>query len=278
MHDEGMSALEWADAAEPRAAVPRGHAPARERGLHVAIIMDGSGRWAQAHGLPRVEGHRAGAAAVRRIVEAAPALGIRTLTLFAFSSDNWKRPPGEVGPLMALMRDFLLDFRETAAARGVRVDVIGRRDRLSRDLLAAVEAAASTTARGRDLHLRLAIDYSARDAIVRAACRLAARTAPGLEDLLARHAPPAEYFQRALSEALHASLPAPDVDLLIRTGGEQRLSDFLLWECAYAELYFTRRMWPEFGPSDLEAAMRDFGARERRFGRLPAERRGARGA
>ena len=253
-----MSALEWADVAGPRAAAAAGHEAVRTHGLHVAIIMDGSGRWAEARGMPRVEGHRAGAAVVQGVVEAAPGLGIGTLTLFAFSSDNWKRPPEEVAPLMALLRDFLCEFREVAAARRFRIEVIGRRDRLSADLRAAIEAAAAATANGRTLHLRLAIDYSGRDVILRAAGRLAGLRAPAAED-----------FLRALREAQHASLPVSDVDLLIRTGGEQRLSDFLLWECAYAELYFTRCMWPEFGVTDLEAAIRDFRARERRFGRLP---------
>jgi undecaprenyl diphosphate synthase len=229
------------------------------RGLHVAIIMDGSGRWAEARGCPRLEGHRAGAAVVRRIVGAAPSFGVGTLTLFAFSADNWKRPPSEVAALLALLRDFLADFRSAAARDGIRIEVIGRRDRLSADLLAAIEAAESATWAGRRLHLRIAIDYSGRDAILRAARSLAGAGEPDTEA-----------FLRALATSHHSSPGAPDVDLLIRTGGEQRLSDFLLWELAYAELYFTKRMWPEFGVADLEAAIRDFRTRERRFGRLPA--------
>jgi len=227
------------------------------RGLHVAIIMDGSGRWAVARGRPRLEGHRAGAQAVRRIVEAAPALGIGTLTLFAFSAANWRRPQEEVAVLMALLRDFLVGFRDLAARRGFRIEVIGRRDRLSRDLLAAIEAAVAATRAGRVLQLRLAIDYSGRDAILRAARNLASAPAPDPDD-----------FRSALAAAHHAAPGAPDVDLLIRTGGEQRLSDFLLWECAYAELYFTKRMWPEFEIADLEEAIDDFRSRERRFGSL----------
>ena len=232
--------------------------PGAPRGLHVAIIMDGSGRWAEARGSSRLEGHRAGAAVVRRIVSAAPSFGVGTLTLFAFSADNWKRPPAEVAALLALLRDFLLDFRSEAVRAGIRVEVIGRRDRLSADLLAAIEAAAAATRTGRRLHLRIAIDYSGRDAILRAAMSLARDDEPDTEA-----------FRRALANSHDSSPGVPDVDLLIRTGGEQRLSDFLLWESAYAELYFTKRMWPEFGVSDLEAAIRDFRTRERRFGRVP---------
>jgi undecaprenyl diphosphate synthase len=227
------------------------------RGLHVAIIMDGNGRWAVARGLPRLAGHRRGAGAVRRVVEAAPALGIGTLTLYAFSADNWKRPPHEVRGLMRLFRRHLDGERPALVRDGVRMTVIGRRDRLPPDVLAAVTAVEAATAAGRALRLRIAIDYSARDAIVRAARRL---------DGAATREAFAQWLGRAYSEAHEA----PDVDLLIRTGGEQRLSDFLLWECAYAELYFTDRMWPEFAGRDLAAAVRTFSARQRRFGGLPA--------
>jgi undecaprenyl diphosphate synthase len=225
--------------------------------LHVAVIMDGSGRWAATRGLPRGAGHRQGVEAVRRIVEAAPGLGIGTLTLFAFSSDNWQRPAREVAVLMQLIRGYLQEETDRFVAGGIRVNMIGRRDRLPPSLLAAIEAVETATVGGRGLHLRLAVDYSAREAILRAACRLS--------DIGALSP---EAFSRLLGEADHAGAVAPDVDLLIRAGGEQRLSDFLLWECAYAELVFTKRMWPDFEAADLEAAINEFRRRERRFGRL----------
>ena len=225
-------------------------------GLHVAIIMDGNGRWARARGLPRAAGHRAGVEAVRRVVRTAPGLGIGTLTLDAFSSDNWQRPQAEVATLLRLLHEYLLTETNRCAAHGVRLSVIGRRDRLSAGLRETIEAAESATAAGQAFHLRLAVDYSAREAIFRAACRFYKVTE------LSR-----ESFARVLGEVNHDG--ARDVDLLIRTGGEQRLSDFLLWESAYAELVFTPRMWPEFDAADLEAAVGAFHARERRFGCLP---------
>jgi undecaprenyl diphosphate synthase len=228
------------------------------RGLHVAVIMDGNGRWANARGMPRVAGHRAGAKAVRRVVEAAPGLGIGTLTLYAFSSDNWQRPPREVGALMRLFRGYLASETARLVENGVRLTVIGRRDRLPEVLARAIAGAEAATAGGARLHLRLAIDYSARDAILRAAA-----LADGRE--LDRAA-----FAALLAEAMGAAEPAPDVDLLVRSGGEQRVSDFLLWECAYAELWFTPRMWPDFDAAALGEAVEDFHARDRRFGRVKA--------
>ena len=226
--------------------------------LHVAIIMDGNGRWAAARGWPRTAGHRAGADAVRRVVEAAPDAGIRVLTLYAFSSDNWKRPPGEVATLMKLFRAYLDQETARCIEKGVRVSVIGRRDRLSLALCAAIEATENATAAGDLLHVRVAVDYSSRDAILDAAARLrAAREVTR------------ETFTRLLVGDHRGASPVADVDLLIRTGGEQRLSDFLLWECAYAELYFTPVMWPEFTAADLEAAVSQFHNRERRFGGVP---------
>jgi len=200
--------------------------------LHVAIVMDGNGRWAGRRGLPRVAGHRAGAEAVRRIVEAAPGLGIGALTLYAFSADNWKRPPGEVAALMRLFARYVRAEVPRLLEGGVRLEVVGRRDRLPVPLVTAIAAAESATAGGVRLVLRLALDYSSRWAI-------------------------------------GAGVRLPDVDLLVRTGGEQRLSDFLLWESAYAELYFVETMWPDFGAADLAAAVAAFHARERRFGGLP---------
>ncbi len=220
--------------------------------------MDGNGRWAVARGLPRVAGHRAGALAVRRTVEAAARCGIRTLTLYAFSSDNWQRPAEEVTALMQLLDEYLHRELAECVEQGIRISVIGRRDRLPAGLVQAITAAQAATAAGQRLHLRIAVDYSARDSILRAALAVNGAGRLSRED-----------FARMLGQAVHAGEPAPDVDLLIRTGGEQRLSDFLLWECAYAELHFTPRMWPDFDAADLEAALRDFHARQRRFGRVP---------
>jgi undecaprenyl diphosphate synthase len=200
--------------------------------LHVAVVMDGNGRWATRRGVPRVVGHRAGAEAVRRVVEAAPALGIAALTLYAFSADNWKRPTGEVTALMRLFARYLRSETARLRAHDVHLEIVGRRDRLPAQLVAAIALAEGATVTGSRLRLRLAIDYSARWAI-------------------------------------RAGAILPDVDLLIRTGGEQRLSDFLLWECAYAELYFSETMWPEFGAAELGRAVAAFQARERRFGSLP---------
>jgi undecaprenyl diphosphate synthase len=230
---------------------------ASPQGLHLAIIMDGNGRWATRQGLPREAGHRAGVQAVHRVVEAAQALGIGTLTLFAFSGDNWHRPVREVEQLLALFEDYLRTQKDSFAARGIRLSVIGRRDRFAASLRAAAEAAEAATAGGRAMRLRLALDYSGRDAILRTARRF--------------HEPPlatAEAFARLLGRLIHDASPAPDVDLLIRSGGEQRLSDFMLWEIAYAELVFTDRMWPDFDAADLEAALREYYRRERRFGRI----------
>jgi undecaprenyl diphosphate synthase len=224
--------------------------------LHVAIIMDGNGRWAVERGMPRVAGHRAGAAAVKRTVEAAPGLGIDTLTLFAFSADNWRRPRVEVDALMTLLEEFLGREAGHCAGSGVRLSVTGRRDRLPRTVLAAIAGAEAATAGGDRLDLRLAVDYSGREALLAAATALVGSDATGPEGLGAAVA------------TVTRAWPPRDVDLLIRTGGEQRLSDFLLWECAYAELVFTPVRWPDFGASDLEAALACFHRRERRFGGL----------
>jgi len=226
--------------------------------LHVAILLDGNGRWAASRGLPRSEGHRAGVAAVRRVVRAAPALGIGTLTLYAFSANNWERPAGEVASLLSLLENYLRVEARECAANGVRLRVIGRRDRIPAALVEAIESAERITSAGRALEVRIALDYSSREAILRASCWMLSSL-----EVTDRE------FARRLGQVTHAGGPAPDVDLLIRTGGERRLSDFMLWECAYAELFFTSRMWPEFDAADLEAAVDDFLGRERRFGRLP---------
>src|SRR5271165_4230722 len=221
--------------------------------LHVAIIMDGNGRWANARGLPRIAGHRTGADAVRRTVEAAPGLGISVLTLYAFSTDNWRRPAREVSALMKLLGRYLAQETDRCVANGVRLQAIGRRDRLPVPIVALLEEAERKTASGRRLLLRLAIDYSSRQSILDAAAKLTDQARPLTEE--------------QLSETV-----GPDVDLLIRTSGEQRLSDFLLWECAYAEMVFTRRMWPEFSTEDLASAVDEFHRRDRRFGAVtPAD-------
>lgn len=237
-------------------------------GLHVAIIMDGNGRWARSRGLSRTRGHREGAAAVRRVVEAAPELGIRTLTLYAFSADNWKRPRPEVNALMRLLHRYLRTETAELVEKGVRVTLLGRRDRLPSRVLSAAEAAEEATRDGERLELRLAIDYSARDALVRAA------------ELLRGSAEPVcpERFCAALSQAMNSRGGTQDVDLLIRTSGEERLSDFLLWECAYAEFVFTPTLWPDFTGEDLAKAVETFQTRERRFGGLSAEPAAARQA
>lgn len=226
-------------------------------GLHVGIIMDGNGRWAAGRGRRRTAGHREGAGTVRRVVEAAPGLGIGTLTLFAFSADNWRRPAAEVRALMRLFREYLRAEVERCRRNHVRLEVIGRRDRLAPALRRAVESAESATAGGTRLLLRIALDYSARDAILRAAQCLRDGTIPTRSS-----------FTRLLAIVDHGT-PVPELDLLIRTGGERRLSDFQLWEAAYAELFFTDTMWPDFGAEQLAEAVRDFAARERRFGALP---------
>jgi undecaprenyl diphosphate synthase len=229
---------------------------------HVAIIMDGNGRWAAQRGWPRPAGHRAGATAVRNVIEAAPELGIGTLSLYAFSSDNWHRPQGEVASLMRLFVRYLRQETTRCVETGVSVSVIGRRDRVPDMVRAAVESCEAATARGGTLHLRLAIDYSARHAIREAACAAAAARVPADD-------PVAELGRRIRGRAPNGA-EVPDVDLLIRTGGEQRLSDFMLWECAYAELYFTPVLWPDFGAAQLGEAVASFRGRERRFGRLGA--------
>jgi len=222
--------------------------------LHVAIIMDGNGRWAERRGLTRSQGHEAGSEALRRVVTAAPDLGIGTLTVFAFSSDNWRRQETEVSGLFELMRRYLDSETDELVRNDVKLTFVGRRDRLSDALIADVKRAEAATEWGGALHLRVAADYSGREAILRAAASAGLRSPLTPENF----------------SALVAGEPGiPDVDLLIRTSGEQRLSDFMLWECAYAELYFTTRLWPDFGADDLEQAVAAFHARERRFGATP---------
>jgi undecaprenyl diphosphate synthase len=224
--------------------------------LHVGIIMDGNGRWAIRQRLSRLRGHEAGVEAIRRVVEAAPKQGVGTLTLYAFSSDNWRRPKAEVSALMSLLRFYLSNEVEALVRNGVRLTVIGRRDRLPAGISDAIGRAEAATARGETLHLRIAVDYSARDSILNAVARaahLGGLTRENFSDLITGEA------------------GLRDVDLVIRTSGEKRLSDFLLWESAYAELHFTEKMWPDFGPADLGEALTSFHGRERRFGGLAPE-------
>lgn len=225
--------------------------------LHIAIIMDGNGRWARQRNLPRSAGHNAGAQALLDTIEAAGARDIHTLTVYAFSSDNWSRPTAETNALMTLIRNKIRKEMHRCRKENIRLSVIGRRDRLPRKLVETINEAEALTADGVLLHLRLAIDYSGRFALEHAA-RFLSGNGNGA-------------FPRALGRAYHNSEPAKDVDLLIRTGGEQRLSDFLLWECAYAELYFTDCWWPEFGARELDLALDEFHQRQRRFGRLASQ-------
>jgi undecaprenyl diphosphate synthase len=225
--------------------------------MHVGIIMDGNGRWAIERGMPRTAGHRAGAAVVRAVVEAAARSRVDVLTLYAFSSDNWARPRTEVAALMRLLRRHLVSEAPRSVANGIRVNVIGRRDRLEPRLLSAIDSIERATAACGRLLLRIAVDYSARRAIFDAA-----RAAGSMRALTC--------FERRLARATHAAARAGDVDLLIRTGGERRLSDFLLWECAYAELVFSDTYWPDFTEGEFRAALAEFARRERRFGRVLA--------
>mgnify|MGYP001290697546 CR=1 FL=1 len=238
-----------------RASGPGACEPAAPR--HVAVIMDGNGRWATRRGLPRAVGHRAGARAVSRLVEAARRRGIGTLTLYAFSSDNWRRPAGEVEALMALLEKYLGREARRCEKNGIRLRVIGRRDRLAPALVRAIELAEAATRCGAAMELRIAVDYSGRDAILRAIPLLPKGGPPERGDLL-----------WALGSAGHGG--APEVDLLVRTGGESRVSDFLVWEAAYAELFFSERLWPDEVAADLDEALAWYAGRQRRFGGLPS--------
>jgi undecaprenyl diphosphate synthase len=228
-------------------------------GPHLAVIMDGNGRWATAHGMSRPAGHEAGLRTARNIVEAAVRQGVGTLTLYAFSADNWKRPGREVTALMRLFRRALLGEAKRCLKNGVRLTILGRRDRLPSSLRHTVEEAESLTLGGSRMHLRVAIDYSSRDVMLRAAAALHGEH------------PSREEFPALLARLDPDPLPAREVDLLIRTGGEQRLSDFLLWECAYAEFRFEKKMWPDYNEEDLAEGLADFRSRSRRFGLAPEQ-------
>ena len=225
---------------------------------HIAIIMDGNGRWAQSRGLPRIAGHRRGAEAVRRTLTAATELGIPYLTLFGFSSENWKRPLSEIDDLMGLLRHYLRGEIAELHRNGVRLRVIGEVGRLSADIITLIDNAQALTRDNRAINLTIALSYGGRAEIAAAARAIAAKVKSGKLPL------------DAIDEELIAShlftADLPDPDLLIRTSGEQRISNFLLWQCAYAELVFTKTLWPDFGRADLEQAIADYSGRERRYG------------
>jgi undecaprenyl diphosphate synthase len=228
--------------------------------MHIAIIMDGNGRWATQRGLPRTAGHIEGAKAVRATVETAARADIKILTLYAFSSANWARPPSEIAALMRLFGQYLFTETRRCVEQSIRINVIGRRDRLSENLLRSIEQSERSSAAGSGMLLRIAVDYSSQYSIVQAARRAKGRTDLGTED-----------FHRLLHEVDHCAYPAGEVDLLIRTGNERRLSDFLLWECAFAELHFSDCLWPDFDEQRFRCALEDYGGRQRRFGGLSAK-------
>ena len=234
---------------------------------HVAIIMDGNGRWAQAHGLPRVEGHRQGAKAVREVVRAAREIGVRALTLYAFSAQNWQRPAEEVATLMQLLRDYVIEERDEIMENGIRLTAIGEVERLPPYVKEPLDALVRESAGNRDMTLCLALSYGGRESIVAAARALAEAVARG--ELV-----PEEVSEERFAESLQTG-ELPPLDLLVRTSGEERLSNFLLWEAAYAELYFTDTYWPDFGKEELYRALESFRGRERRFGRTREQIRSA---
>lgn len=232
--------------------------------MHVAIIMDGNGRWATMRGWPRTVGHAEGAKAVRSTVEAAARAGVDTLTLYAFSAANWSRPPAEIAALMKLFGQYLFSETRRCVEQSIRVNVIGRRDRLSDNLLRSIEQSERLSASCTGMHLRVAVDYSSQYSLLTAA-RLAARDIAPNAELGAND------FERWLQAVDHSARPSGPVDLLIRTGNERRLSDFLLWECAYAELVFSDCLWPAFDQVQFQNALADFAGRQRRFGGLAAK-------
>ncbi len=233
-------------------------APALRPPVHIAIIMDGNGRWAKARGLPRVAGHQRGAEAARAAVRACAEYGVKYLTLYAFSSENWKRPAAEVDDLMGLLRFYLKREIGDLATQGVRLRFIGVRERLAPDIVAEIESAEHATAHNDGLTLVVALNYGSHDEIVRAARSLAVDTRDGR--IAAEDIDEQMFARRLQTDGI------PDPDLLIRTSGEQRLSNFLLWQAAYAELVFVDTNWPDFGRESLEAAIREFNRRDRRYG------------
>ena len=241
----------------PAAAAPDGAPP-----VHVAIIMDGNGRWATARGLPKIAGHREGARAVRRTIEASIQMGVRWLTLYAFSSENWRRPAGEVLDLTGLLRQYLRSEIEELRANGVRLRIIGEPDRFGADVERDLDAAVRSTSGNTRLNLTVALSYGGRAEIAAAARSLA-------EQVRAGTLSPSEIDEAAVGRSLFTE-GIPDPDLVIRTSGEQRLSNFLLWQAAYAELVFQDVFWPDYGADHLAEALAEFARRERRFGARPA--------
>jgi len=231
--------------------------------MHIAIIMDGNGRWALRQRRPRTLGHRAGADAVNRIVEAAARRRVGTLTLYAFSAANWQRPLDEVSGLFALFKQHLQTQTRRCIEQSIRINVIGRRDRLGVELLDLIERSERATAHCIGMRLRIAVDYSAQHSLIEVCRRL--RSADGIDR---------SRFAETLAAVDHVALPAPEVDLLIRTGGEKRLSDFMLWECAYAELHFVDCLWPDFDERAFDEALQEYARRDRRFGAIDASRYG----
>jgi undecaprenyl diphosphate synthase len=227
--------------------------------MHIAIIMDGNGRWALQRGLSRRDGHRAGADTADRIVDTAARLGVGTLTLYAMSADNWRRPEDEVLGLLDLLRRYLFSQTRRCIEHSIRLNVIGQRNRLDPPLRRAIEWSERLTAHCTGMHLRLAVDYSSQQCLMAVSRHLDQNATIERDD-----------FLQAIAKVIHSSPVAPEVDLLIRTGGEQRLSDFLLWESAYAELYFSDRLWPEFSEQDFRLAVSAFAKRERRYGHIKA--------
>jgi undecaprenyl diphosphate synthase len=230
---------------------------------HLAIIMDGNGRWAEQRGLPRIVGHRRGVEAVKAIVKECRTLGIGYLTLYAFSSENWRRPAEEVSALMGLLCRYLQSELETMLSRRIRLNVIGETERLPREAREVLQRAVERTRDNDDMVLTLALSYGARDELVRAARRLAGEVAAG-------RLTPAAIDEAALAGALDTG-GLPDPDLLVRTSGEMRISNFLLWQLAYTELFFTEVLWPDFGVAELQRALQEYGRRQRRFGLTGAQ-------
>jgi len=234
-------------------------APTAKLPRHVGIIMDGNGRWARARGLRRQSGHERGADSVRKVVRAARKMGIEALTLFAFSSQNWDRPPEEVFHLMELLRRYLLQERDEILDNGIRLVTVGQAERLPQSVRGPLFELIAASAHNRDMVLCLALSYGGRETIAKAAREMC-------RDAVAGKLNPEEVDVERLSGYLDSSRLLPPLDLLVRTSGERRISNFFLWETAYAELYFTAKQWPEFAPEDLMEAVLDFQSRERRFG------------
>jgi len=238
--------------------------PADDRPMpqHIAIIMDGNGRWATERGLSRSEGHKQGVESVRRVVRGAIELNLKHLTLFSFSSENWSRPQSEIRDLMNLLRRFIRTDLADLHKHGVRIRVIGARDGVEGDIIRLIEDAVALTSRNDGLQLTVAFNYGSRDEIARAARKLAQKVADGKMQ-------PEDVTPETISQELDTA-GLPDPDLLIRTSGEVRLSNFLLWQCAYSEFLFSDTYWPDFGKEELERAITEFRNRDRRFGGLSA--------